>query len=30
MDYSNAKERYSYVLSKYADLKMKIRGEPLG
>lgn len=30
MDYSDAKELYSYVLSKYAELQMKISGEPLG
>ncbi|KAL7728658.1 hypothetical protein ACLKA6_004042 [Drosophila palustris] len=30
MEYSDAKERFTYVLSKYADLEMKITGEPLG
>ncbi|XP_017960089.2 uncharacterized protein LOC108653800 isoform X2 [Drosophila navojoa] len=30
MDYSDAKELYSYVLSKYDELQMKISGEPLG
>ncbi|KAH8417973.1 hypothetical protein KR222_009688, partial [Zaprionus bogoriensis] len=30
MEYSDVKERYTFVLSKYAELKMKITGEPLG
>ncbi|XP_051862554.1 uncharacterized protein LOC117576150 [Drosophila albomicans] len=30
MELSEAKERYTYVLSKYAELEMKITGEPLG
>ncbi|XP_032597488.1 uncharacterized protein LOC6569910 [Drosophila grimshawi] len=30
MEYSDVKERYAYVLSKYAELDMKINGEPLG
>ncbi|ALC45433.1 CG14854, partial [Drosophila busckii] len=30
LEYSVAKERYGYVLAKYAELEMKISGEPLG
>ncbi|XP_064549932.1 uncharacterized protein LOC135436294 [Drosophila montana] len=30
MEYSDAKERFGYVLSKYAELQMKITGVPLG